>query len=325
MKKLDGLRWVQKWNSQMGCIEGAVDFLQGGISEGGISARRLFGGTGYAFVINISKTADESCPTAWNTQMIRELAPLVGVKLSGFYVRKADAGVKYPTRQKQAWDSVRAAIDRGLPCYGWEVQPYMPEYQVITGYDEAGYYYSGYETGGPAKWEEYGDHDVKHIEVYRVELCPGAPERELLKTLLQTVLELSADPDGWAVGAGYTTGPAAFDVWARSLENGEAKRDGTSYNALVWQECRAQAVDFLEEVCQGEIDPAASRSLKDAAASYARSRDALKELSVLVPMSMEIWDSTTPLKSTAAAQWVRKAGSAERQALMHLQAALSAL
>jgi hypothetical protein len=323
MKKLEGLQWVSLSNSQMGCIKGAIDFL-----KKDISTAWLFGGTGYAFVINISTTADESCPTAWNRQMIGELAPNLGIRLSGFSIRKVDAGETYPVKQREAWDFVRASIDRGLPCFAWEVQPYMPEFELITGYDEVGYYYTAFETGGPAKWEEYGDHDVKHIEVYSVESCPPAPDRELLKESLQAVLQRASVPNGWAFDDNYTTGLAAFTLWANSLESGEAKRDGTSYNALVWHECRAQAVFFLLEARRrlaGQISAACDRILEEAANAYAEVRDQLKELTLLVPMNMEIWDGSTPLQSAQAAELVRKAGASERRGLECIKEVVSAL
>lgn len=43
--------------------------------------------------------------------------------------------------QEQAWDYVRRQIDENLPCYGWELD--VPEFYVICGYDEAGYYVCG--------------------------------------------------------------------------------------------------------------------------------------------------------------------------------------
>ena len=87
----------------------------------------LFGGTGYAFVVNISETADESSPTAWDNQMIYDLAPNIGIRINGFSIRKQIAGEAFPAKQREAGELIRAAIDRGLPCYGWEVQPWMPE------------------------------------------------------------------------------------------------------------------------------------------------------------------------------------------------------
>jgi hypothetical protein len=323
MKALEGLNWIQMNNAQMGCIKGALEFLK---KE--MSTAWLFGGSGYAFVINISKAADESCPTAWNNQMIYDLAPNLGIKISGFSISKQAAGENFPAKQREAGELIRAGIDHGLPCYGWEVQPWMPEFGLITGYDEVGYYYASYAAGGPVKWEEYGDHDVKVIQVYSVEPCQPAPDRKVLKDVLEAVLQHAATPQGWADGVMYTTGPTAFDVWASSLESGEAKRDGTSYNALVWHECRAQAVDFLQEArrrLSGQISPACDRALEEAASAYAQARDALKELTVLVPMNMEIWDGSTPLQSGPAAVLVRTAGAAESRALNCLKEAASAL
>ncbi len=326
MKTLQGLQWIQMNNAQMGCIKAAQAFL-----KIDMSTAWLFGATGYAFVINISDTADESCPTSWNNQMIYDLAPNIGIKISGFNMRKQTAGEYFEAKQRAAGELIRASIDRELPCYGWEVQPWMPEYGMITGYDETGYYYSSYEAGGPVKWEEYGNHDVKIIAAYSVEPCPPAPDRKVLRDVLDAVLQHASTPQGWHGWADddmYTTGPTAYDVWSGSLESGEAKRDGTSYNALVWHECRAQAVDFLLEARQrlaGQIEPACGSAFEGAASAYAEVRDALKELTVLVPMNMEIWDGSTPIQSHVAAELVRTAGAAERRALECLKAVFVAL
>jgi hypothetical protein len=126
----------------------------------------------------------------------------------------------------------------------------------------------------------------------------------------------------------YTTGPDAYDVWAAALEEGSAKRDGTSFNALVWHECRAQAVAFLQEARQrltGSLSPTCDQALQAAADAYSQVRDTLQALTLLVPMDMAIWDGATPLRSAEAARLVRQAGLAERRALECLQIALTAL
>jgi hypothetical protein len=323
MHKLTGFTWVPQHNSHMGCLLAALAYL-----KIDISAAWLYGVTGYAFITNISAAADESCPTAWDYRMIFDLAPNAGIQISGLNVSKAAAGERFPDRQREAQALICAAIDRGLPCYGWEVQPWMPEFGLITGYDDAGYYYGSYAAGGPVKWEEYGDHDVKVIQAYAVQPCPPAPARQALRAVLDSVVRLSASPRGWTAGDMYTSGPAAFDVWANALESAEARRDGTSYNALVWHECRVQAVEFLQEAHQrlsGLLSPACDRALSEAAAAYAQSRSALADLTRLVPMDMTIWDGFTPLHSPAAAEIVRAAGQAERRALQALQDALPAM
>jgi hypothetical protein len=135
------------------------------------------------------------------------------------------------------------------------------------------------------------------------------------------VLDHAATPTGWHGKDDepiYTTGPFAYDTWAAALESGSAKRDGTSYNALVWHECRAHAVDFLQEArarLTDQISPACDAALASAADAYGEVRDALKALSILVPMNMEIWDGSTPLQSAPAAELVRAAGAAERRGL----------
>jgi hypothetical protein len=112
----------------------------------------LYGGTGNAFAINMNDTTFVDAALAWDTQSLFERAPNLGFTRGGF---THDPGQGEDTSaelfleaQRQAWDFVRAAIDRGIPCYGWELS-HVPSYWVINGYDDVGYYYSGWESGGP--------------------------------------------------------------------------------------------------------------------------------------------------------------------------------
>jgi hypothetical protein len=36
--------------------------------------------------------------------------------------------------QRKAWEFLKDHIDRGLPCYGWELSP-IPSYHSIYGYE----------------------------------------------------------------------------------------------------------------------------------------------------------------------------------------------
>jgi hypothetical protein len=321
MKKLDGLTWRQRNITELGCIKGGLDYL-----GRDISFPWLYGGTAFAFVLNIHQELDPSGPTCWDTRPIRELAPNLGYKVSGISVEKEAAGDAFPAYQRQAWDFVRASLDRGLPCYGWEVDPYIPDYSVINGYEDGeggGYLYSGWVTGGPRDWRTLGETDVKVLQVYSIELVDPAPDEKVIQDALAAVLQHSATPSGWFSHPGYATGPAGFDLWAESLETGRAVRDGHCYNTATWLECREMAVEFLYEARQRL--PGRSDAVFDAvAAHYSAVCDCLREALALHPnLHPETWDSETHLQSTEAAALMRQAAAAERQALASLAKLLS--
>jgi hypothetical protein len=316
MKKLEGLHWQQRYITQLGCIKGCLDYL-----GREVSFPWLYGGTGYAFVLNIQETLDPSGPTCWDTRPLFDLAPNLGYKVSGFSIEKAEAGDTYPAKQRQAWDFVRACLDRNLPCYGWELQPYIPDYYIINGYEEdgedgsgGGYLYSGWMSGGPLDWRRLGEIDVQVLQVYCVELHDLAPDRKVVQDALSTVIQRSATPAGWFSSPGYATGPAAYDLWAHSLETGQAIRDGHSYNAATWLECREMAVEFLKEA-QRRLPGLCDDAFVEAAGQYTIVCDHLRAVLVLNPFQSETWDNETKLQSPKAASMLRLAGTAERKGL----------
>jgi hypothetical protein len=67
VKVLANLKWSPKWVSHLGCVKGCLDYL--GIE---MTDAWLYGGTGHAFVINISADSCPSGPTAWMTVMLFE-------------------------------------------------------------------------------------------------------------------------------------------------------------------------------------------------------------------------------------------------------------
>ncbi|MHC4431695.1 MAG: hypothetical protein ACYTBS_07640, partial [Planctomycetota bacterium] len=160
-KQLEDLRWVPRWASHVGCIKGCLNYLDIDVSDAW-----LFGATGHAFLLNISPGLCPSGPTDWDTSRFLSLGSNIG-----YVVETVDEYCPRQARdllkaQERAWAHVRGAIDRGHPCYGWELD--IPEYAVIYGYDETGYYISGPEsdTGkGPMPWQDLGRSEICSVLV----------------------------------------------------------------------------------------------------------------------------------------------------------------
>ncbi|MBD3285876.1 hypothetical protein GF359_05315 [candidate division WOR-3 bacterium] len=255
--ELENLSWKPFWTTHIACIKGCLDYLEMDVSDAW-----LYGGTGHAFVINIHEQLCPSGPTAWVTSKTFELGENVGYRIEGVMAWSTDSN--FADVQSQAWDMVRAAIDEGYPCYGWELN--IPEFYVITGYDEEGYYYSGPIRQGykmPLPWEDLGKLEVQMIEMYAVK--PGEPldDRTTVAEALQFALEIAESPEEWTF-EGYASGPEAYDLWIAALQddtlfNNPECVHGFKYNTQVWSECRAYAVEFLkqakERLADEELDP----------------------------------------------------------------------
>lgn len=240
MKALESCQWVPRWVSHLGCVKGCLEFM--GIE---VSEAWLYGGTGHAFVINVHEGVCPSGPTAWKTVRLFQLGHNLGYSLDsifGFRHNDDFAGL-----QERAWIHTREAIDQGRPCFGWELE--IPEFYVISGYDDRGYYYSGPgcdDGTGPKPWQELGRTGIGIVELYSLRPGEAADDRTTVRQALTFALEHAANPEEW-IFEHYGAGLAGFENWIGALKAGKASDMGVRYNAGVWFECRRNAVGFLQE------------------------------------------------------------------------------
>jgi hypothetical protein len=319
MKRLEGLRWVPRWVSHMGCIKGCLDYLGIGVTDAW-----LFGATGHAFVINIGERLCPSGPTAWSTERIFALGRNIGYGNDVVFGMGMDDEAR-AAKQQEAWDFVRAAIDQGLPCYGWELD--IPEFYVIQGYDDTGYYYSGAgcdEGMGPKPWQTLGNTEIGIIEIYR--LAPGRPadDATTVREALAFALEHAQGPAKW-VFPGYRSGMAGFDRWIEAHEQNTADGFGTAYNAAVWSECRGYAVRFLEEARQ-RLDGRVAGALDRAIADYRSVAECLEAVAGAFPFEgLQPEHIHDPARVDTALRSLRAASDAEAAGLEALQQIVDAL
>ncbi|MGD8240438.1 MAG: hypothetical protein PVH68_17925, partial [Armatimonadota bacterium] len=320
-RMLEGLQYPQRTAAEMACVEGALRYLGRDLSPGW-----LYGGTGHAFAITMAEGVHIASPYAWD-KTLYDLAPNIGCRITGMAISRKEAGDEFPARQREAWDMVRGAIDRGLPCYADRVYAACADYALIAGYDDVGYYYThGAVSGGPTPWQELGTADIEVLDVWRVEPCEPPPDEEVVRAALEAVLKRAATPDGWAISPSWAeqvSGPAAFDLWAEELESGRALWDAHLYNAQFWHEYRAMAVEFLREAKE-RLPGRADAAFSEAIGHYTVVRDKLESVPGLSP-ARERANWKDMLKSPEAARALREAGAAERRGLRALARILAAL
>jgi hypothetical protein len=305
MKQLENCKWSPHWVSHLGCVKGCVDFL--GLD---ISNAWLFGGTGHAFIINLHEEVCPSGPTAWNTEMLSRLGRNLGYQTDCVFGHKS--GEDFAGVQRRAWEHVRDAIDRGLPCYGWELE--IPEFYVVYGYDDEGYYFSGAgcdEGRGPKPWQELGDTGIGVVEMYRLSPHPAADAATVVREALTFALEHATSPEKW-VFPNYKAGFAGYDNWIASVERGTAGALGMAYNAGVWAECRNYAAEFLGEAGR-RIDGRAAEALDEARQHYAQVAKNFKRVSDMYPFSAELGEEAIGLddRNGPAAEALKAARGAE--------------
>ena len=309
-KELENLRWRPRWVSHLGCVGGCLDYLGMDVSDGW-----LYGATGHALILNIPDVVCPSGPTAWNNEMLRTLGKNVGYESRGLSAERGDAD--FDEKRKLIWDNTKLAIDNGLPTYGWELD--VPEYYVVCGYDDVGYYYSGPPcegVAGPKPWEELGASDIGMIEMYSLTKAEPADERTTVKDALAFALAFAESPAEW-VFPKNKAGLAGFDKWIEALEGGTANTHGAAYNAAVWHECREFAAAFLKEAKERLGGPAGP--FDEAIGQYEVVAAELKKVAGLFPfMEREEGHVKDKERCAEAAAALRAARGAEEKGLAAL-------
>jgi len=240
MKKiLENLKYCPKWVTHLGCIKGCLDYLKINITDAW-----LYGASGHAFVINVHEIVCPSGPTAWKTEMLFRLCRNMDFTINGVFSHKSNHD--FTEKQKIAWKMVKKSIDANYPCYGWELD--IPEFFIVHGYDNEGYFYRDFDNSskGPKQWNEIGDTGIGILEMYY--LIPSEPTDDVttIKEAFEFALKISKSPQDW-IFPDYKAGVAGFDNWIRALETGKIDGFGNAYNAVLWNECRRFAVEFLIE------------------------------------------------------------------------------
>ena len=318
--RLEGLEFPKWAITELGCTHACLRFL--GME---ISRPWLYGGSARAFIINIHEDVDVEAVTAYHRQRMLDLSPNLGYRVEGFIVSKEEAGDRYQDRQREAWTFVRSHLGRSLPCYGWELKPPYGDYWLITGFDDVGYHYAGWETGGPTPWQKLGDQFIPVLDVRSVVPCDAASDEVVVREALKTAIWLADNPRAWTVDDDAHVGPDAFEAWAASLEEGRAIHNHHAYNAWAWHETREMAVAFLEEakgrLSRGEPDPLFDEAIEH----YSAVRDGLAAVVAKYPMPKEGWDNDTMAQDAEMADVLRQAGEAERRGLGALAEIAAAL
>ena len=276
MKKISGLSWSPAWTSLVGCIHGCLKYLD--IAP---SLPWLFGGSGHGFIINMSK--DGSCPsgpTAWKTTRFYDLGKNLGYRIDGIFGDKRQPGFK--EKQIKAWESTKSALDQDLPVIGWELA--IPEWYVVEGYDDVGYYYNGpgADMGpSPKPWRKLGKTGIGLLELYSIKPSPPAEDKVIIKEALSFAITFNQGSVKWVL-PDYLAGQDAYQVWIDAVSSGKAMLMGHAYNAAVWEECRQNATAFLQEA-KKRVPRIADKAFVSAIQSYTEVAKQLKAVSELYP------------------------------------------
>lgn len=271
---LPGLQYRPCVPPLVGCIQSCLDYLGIHVSTGWLSAP-------YAFMVNVDEQVTFKGPECWSDngcfdELVRNCGGIV--YNFGALNSAADIGDK----RREAWDLIRDSIDKGLPCYGWELD--MPFYYMIAGYDDIGYYYIDPDTlgvAGPKPYQELGDSEWGCLEIHVIRPGSISDNLKTVKDVFEYALGVGK-PDIHRPNEGFTMGIEAYEAWQKAILSGKARYYGSAYNAAFWARCKNLAVLFLKEsklrlgLWEERFD--------QAIAHYEAAAAALTKLSLLLPL-----------------------------------------
>ena len=306
MKKLDKLKWDSHWVSHLGCIKGCLNYLNLPITDAW-----LYGATGHAFILNVTPDLCPSGPTDWNTERITKLGENIGYKTETVSGWKGNENLGH--LQERAWEHIKTAIDNEIPCYGWELD--KPEFYVIFGYDDKGYFISGpgCDKGkGPVQWKNLGTSEIGVVDVRSIKLIKSARDEKTVFDSLSYALAYAYHPDPWT-DQRSSGGIKAYDIWIESLDKGLAAEFGLAYNSIVWLECRKNVADFLREAKDRLNRPDLDDLFEKAINSYHIVSEKLSSVSEVYPFSQKPKMKSIPIdpRSRKAADALRSAKESE--------------
>lgn len=272
---LPNLTYAPGSPSVIGCIRSCLQYLGFHVSPGWISAP-------YAFMLNINEEVSFMGPEFWHDYgFIHELIRDCGGTIESYYGSKNDADILQ--KRTIAWKKIRDAIDKGLPCYAWEMD--HPLFYLVAGYDDIGYYYiepDSMRILGPKAYSELGKSEWGILEIHIMRPGNISDNLKTLKNVFEYATNIG-NSDIIKPNKGYTMGPEAYSVWSEAIRTGSADYYGLSYNASFWASCKRNAVLFLQE---GKMRIGILEDMFDRAiANYEIAANALSRLANLYPMN----------------------------------------
>jgi beta-lactamase regulating signal transducer with metallopeptidase domain len=250
VQREDGRTWIESlerfpsWMTQPGGYVACSRYL--GMEH---SPAWLYGGSAFAFALNVHRVLCPSGPTAWRDQECNRLARGLGLEIEALL---AFAGEENAARKREAhFERARQALEAGLPIIGWEMD--IPDYYVVCGYDaEGNYLFRDFDDSiRRIHHSKLGDTGIGAHYLMIVRPGEAAEDSTVVRQALEFALQVAAGGHGH--GGEYATGLAGYDRWIQALARpeavlaGEHSGRGMAYNAACWAECRRHAADFLKE------------------------------------------------------------------------------
>ena len=209
-----------------------------------VSSMQIAAKSGFAFRIWVAKSLCPSAMSIFDWELLKK-----GVEQCGFEVahitRLWHEEHLEVERREQAHIAIRKAVDDGIPAIVWDVG--IPEWELITGYDDERQEYSGLSVTGQSTVLSYDKLGRREIPILSVTI-PGKPieltETESVKSTLQIAVA-HAHQNEWEDRPEYQDGLQAYKVWSQAMGNVTADDWPSRYYIQTYECMRRYAAEYL--------------------------------------------------------------------------------
>jgi hypothetical protein len=273
-----------------------------------VSPMQIAAKSGFAFRIWVAKSLCPSAMSIFDWELLKK-----GVEQCGFEVthitRLWDEEHLEVERREQAHLAIKKAVDDGIPAIVWDVS--IPEWELITGYDDERQEYSGLSITGQLTVLPYDKLGRREIPILSVTI-PGKTielnETELLKSTLQMAVA-HAHQNEWEDRPEYQDGLLAYKVWSQAMGNVTTDDWPSRYYIQTYECMRRYAAEYLLSLAKD------IKGLEVAAQYYQNVHNYLSEL-----LSMRNDSSfPNPILIAQMQELILKAGDAEEQGITAIE------
>ncbi|MDE0316778.1 MAG: hypothetical protein OXM61_17970 [Candidatus Poribacteria bacterium] len=306
------------------------------------SIPRLTGTFGHAFSFSM-KIGDGAVWQQANIDwwLLWEVITHIGFEFQEFQVilkRKQPAPTpkEIQSIKAQAWEKVKASIDRGIPAIAWQPMTVAQQdsgvsafgWASLVGYDETEKTYTvrhqHYKTEYTVPYDQFGYTDP--VGWYCVMVLSKKKPFDRMALEVKSLKNAVAFAHGTRFDlekAPYkidVVGFAAYQLWKQALENGDVDIGFTEHSAWILWEMRENAAAYLREIAD-HFPKVSSQALSDAAGFY---DEEIKIVVKLVNLCKEN-DSFTKSIRQEATEAISAALDAEKKAIKKIEVALKTL
>ena len=341
MSKVLGIQPMPNVSTAVGALHGMMQ----GVEQSEWSLARLQGVMGQAFSFEMREGAGELWQEAnvdWF--MFFDLLPDLGHDIRIFDAKDSGAQADRVKREAlawEAWEAVRASIDRGIPAVAWAPMSreqhaaglMAANWGLLVGYDESGETYTArhqyVDQGREAftvRYDGFGHNDTSKW------LCVLVHDKPEPVDATRTHVKALRNAVAFAKGARYdpkhapypvdARGFAAYQLWREAIESGVAAAGHSQHHAEVLGAMRRNAAAYLRELI--EVFPAAASDLQQAAGHYDRLVETSNTLHDLCGKAKDAGAFSDDARAEAR-DLVTAALEADRDAIGRIEATLAAL